>query len=159
MGKYGNGDHKWFSKAISSPYGTGVWGGILKGWESFVRHIRFEVGDGTSIRFWKDTWCGERERELCRSFLILFSLAPDNDCLISSVLQVSEGKVFWNLNFRRHFHDWELEICMNFSERNYNQHLEGSSEDNVRWDGFKSNIFSVKSYYNILSSMGCVPFP
>lgn len=58
--KYGEGSHKWFPNSIDSPYGSGVWRGIFREWEDFVRHIRFEIGDGSSVRFWKDKWCGDK---------------------------------------------------------------------------------------------------
>lgn len=29
------------------------------GGEFFSRFVRYEVGDGTQIRFWHDLWCGD----------------------------------------------------------------------------------------------------
>lgn len=92
--KYGEEEHKWFPKTISSPYGLGFWKGILKGWDSFVRHIHFVIGDGSTVRFWNDKWCSEME--LWRAFPRLYSLALEKECLINSVMQVSEDTVVWN---------------------------------------------------------------
>jgi hypothetical protein len=29
-----------------------------KGWEGFNWFISFKVGDGSSLKFWHDSWCG-----------------------------------------------------------------------------------------------------
>jgi hypothetical protein len=39
-------------------YGVRVWKNIKSGWGTFLSHSRFEVGDGASVRFWHDLWCG-----------------------------------------------------------------------------------------------------
>ena len=28
--------------------------------EDFSRFVKFEVGDGSKIRFWHDVWCGDQ---------------------------------------------------------------------------------------------------
>lgn len=139
--KYGVGSHKWFPNAIDSPYGSGFWKGILRGWEAFVRHIRFDIGDGSSVRFWKDKWCGDRE--LWRAFPTLFSLALEEDSLVSSILQVLEDRVVLNPIFWRHLQDWELDSCLLFFKQIYSQHVRGDSLDKVRWEGGKGAIFSI----------------
>jgi hypothetical protein len=40
------------AKPIDSPF----WKGILRGREVFFQHGSFVIGDGLSIRFWKDHW-------------------------------------------------------------------------------------------------------
>lgn len=51
VSKYDEGDLFWLPKDISTSYGVGVWKGIRKGWDVFQRHIEFEIGDGSSVRF------------------------------------------------------------------------------------------------------------
>ena len=36
-------------------YGVSLWKFIRAGWDSFVNHISFVVGDGTRIMFWHDS--------------------------------------------------------------------------------------------------------
>lgn len=102
MGKYGAGDHKWFQDAINT-HGSGVWKGILKGWSSFVKNISFEIGDGSTIRFWKDRWCGDLE--LRRLFPCMYRLAVEKDCCINTVALVNDGRVGWSPRFRRNLQD------------------------------------------------------
>jgi hypothetical protein len=32
---------------------------IRKGWETFSKFVRYEVGDGSKVSFWHDVWCGD----------------------------------------------------------------------------------------------------
>jgi hypothetical protein len=41
----------WCSKEVAGPFGVRVWKHITRGWGVFSRYIRYEVGDGTKIRF------------------------------------------------------------------------------------------------------------
>ncbi|GKB95821.1 hypothetical protein Tco_0981958 [Tanacetum coccineum] len=45
-----------------------------------LKSIRFKVGDGSSIRFWKDTWLGDEP--ICIRYNRLFHLANIKDCFI-----------------------------------------------------------------------------
>jgi hypothetical protein len=35
-------------------YGVGLWKNIMRGWGKFCNHTRFEVVDGSKVRFWHD---------------------------------------------------------------------------------------------------------
>jgi hypothetical protein len=43
-----------FSKEVAGPYGVGVWKCIRRGWEGFSKFVRYEEGDGSTVRFWHD---------------------------------------------------------------------------------------------------------
>jgi hypothetical protein len=49
--KYGSLEGGWCSKIPTGPYGVGLWKFIRSGWEKFSRMLKFEVGDGSRIRF------------------------------------------------------------------------------------------------------------
>jgi hypothetical protein len=55
--KYGSLPGGWTSATIPGPYGVGLWKNIRKDWVHFAQYLRFEVGDGTRIKFWTDSWC------------------------------------------------------------------------------------------------------
>jgi hypothetical protein len=59
----------------------------MKGWGEFSSHIRFEVGDGSNIRFLHDVWCGDQALEV--AFLNLFSLARCKDAYVADHLVLS----------------------------------------------------------------------
>jgi hypothetical protein len=49
----------WCSNMVSRSSGVGVWKFSRRGWWDFCRFVRFEVGDGSKIKFWQDVWCGD----------------------------------------------------------------------------------------------------
>ena len=53
--KYGSQWGGWCSNRVREPYGFSLWKFIRAGWDSFVNHISFVVGDGTRIMFWHDS--------------------------------------------------------------------------------------------------------
>ena len=46
----------WCSNEPLEWYGAGIWKNIMRGWGKFSSHTKFEVGDGTKVRFWHDLW-------------------------------------------------------------------------------------------------------
>lgn len=129
--KYRVEEVEWYPKIISRALVSGVWKGIGKGWDPFVRQISFEIGNGSKVRFWKDKWCGEVE--LWRLFPDLFSVAAEQDVLVSEVLKVEHGNVVWSPNFRRNLQYWEMESCEPFFAMLYAQQVDCSREGSVRW--------------------------
>jgi hypothetical protein len=57
-----------------------LWKHIRHGWEQFFSHIKFDVGQGTRIRFLLDLWCGEDA--LSMAFPLLFRIARCKDALV-----------------------------------------------------------------------------
>jgi hypothetical protein len=57
-GKYGSLGSGWSSIIVQSSHGVGLWKHIKNGWYKFSQFIKFEVGDGSRIKFWLDFWCG-----------------------------------------------------------------------------------------------------
>ncbi|GKA69091.1 hypothetical protein Tco_0775155 [Tanacetum coccineum] len=57
-----------------------------------LNSIRFKVGDGSSIRFWKDTWLGDDP--LYIRYNILYHLEKYKDCFIQQ--RIANGSWFWD---------------------------------------------------------------
>jgi hypothetical protein len=64
----------------------GVWKFIRMGWDIVAKYLRFEVGEGSHIRFWHDLWCGNRPLKLC--YLALYSIARYPDVWVVDNLSV-----------------------------------------------------------------------
>jgi hypothetical protein len=45
-----------------------------EGWEGFSKFVRYEVGDGSKVRFWHDVWCGEQPLKFSFSGIIHYCL-------------------------------------------------------------------------------------
>ena len=71
--KFEEQDGGWYSNKVSGPFGVGLWKHITQGWALFAQNVRFEVGIGSKIRFWHDTWCGNQP--LKQAFPSLFRIA------------------------------------------------------------------------------------
>lgn len=73
-------------------YGVSFWKFIRKWWKVFVKHIVFEVGEGTRISFWFDVWCGERA--LFSIFPGVFRLATNQQASVLDVMSRLEYDLF-----------------------------------------------------------------
>jgi hypothetical protein len=49
--KYGSVRGGWCSLPVTGPYSVSVWKFIRRGWDNVAKYLRFEVGDGSHIRF------------------------------------------------------------------------------------------------------------
>ena len=62
----------WFTKTARGNSRSGPWKDISKEIVSMKLDRVFTLVDGSRVRFWEDTWCGENP--LCDTFLALFML-------------------------------------------------------------------------------------
>jgi hypothetical protein len=63
---------EWCSLQSTGVFRVGLWKNIRKGWENFLCHTKFAVGDGSRISFWHDKWCGDVAlRQLFQFYLVL----------------------------------------------------------------------------------------
>jgi hypothetical protein len=110
--KYSSMWGRWCSRGIVGAFGVGLWKNIRKGWETFSRFIRYEVGDGGRTRFWHDLWCGDTV--LKEVFPDLFGIARVKDAFVADNMEILGGSIQWNVNFVRKAHDWEVDVFASF---------------------------------------------
>lgn len=91
----------------------GLGGGkMLAGLEEFYRFIRFDVGDGSKIKFWYDVWCGDQA--LTAGFLELYSISRFKEASVADDLQFSNDTLQWNITFIRSMHDGVVNLIILF---------------------------------------------
>ena len=78
---------------------SAIWKGILSVKGLFMENIRYQIGSGERILFWKDRWVGERA--FCVQFPYLFRCAQDKEAMVSSYMSTIGGHVVWGPTFRR----------------------------------------------------------
>jgi hypothetical protein len=81
VAKYGSAWGGWHSSDIFGSHGVGVWKFICMGWQIFRSHFRFDLDEGSKIRFWDDVWCGDRALKV--AFLGLFNIASFKEVSIA----------------------------------------------------------------------------
>jgi hypothetical protein len=126
----------------SGPYGVGLWKNIRKDWVHFARFLRFEVGDGTQIKFWTDPWC--EIGPLKEAYPELYRISRDKEAWVADHLNYQNEVVTWSLNFIRPAHDWELKAISSL------MCVKGCDPDKVWWQGTIGKGFQVKLFYKAL---------
>lgn len=127
--KYGSLWGGWTSGTSPGSYGVGLWKNIRKDWAHFSSFLSFEVGDGTRVKFWADSWCGIGP--LKEVYPELYHIARDKEAWVADHLHFQNGSVTWSLNFIRPAHDWELESISSFIEVLYQSGVKGYGLDKV----------------------------
>jgi hypothetical protein len=155
--KYEDQDGGWGSKEVSGPYGVGLWKHIRRGWDTFSKGLRFEVGIGSKVRFWHDVWCSDQP--LKHVFPSLFSIARYKEAWVKENFIWRNGIVEWNVIFVRSVQDWEVDVVSSFFEKLYSCKISHGNEDCIRWSPSKKGTFEVKTFYKALSSQNYEVFP
>jgi len=78
---------------------VGLWKVVQKEWDTFASYIRFEVGNGTQVLFWKDHWDGSGTFQA--KYPELFSFARDKDAQVANYMECLHSKVIWKSVFIR----------------------------------------------------------
>jgi hypothetical protein len=89
-----------------------LWKNISKGWETFSRFIKYEVGDKGRTRFWHDLWCGDTV--LKEVFPDLFGIARVKDAPVADNMEILGRSIQWNVSFVTEGHDWEVDVFASF---------------------------------------------
>ncbi|KAG7987161.1 hypothetical protein I3843_03G119300 [Carya illinoinensis] len=93
----------WCSNEGRGGYGVGLWKFIRRGWSCFENHIRFVVGEGNRISFWRDVWCGEHALE--KAFLNLYRIVANREASVADMRSLYNGTFQWDVLFNRDFHN------------------------------------------------------
>jgi hypothetical protein len=128
--KYEEHNGGWCSKEVSGPYGVRLWQHIRRGWDTFAKGVRFEVGLGRH-----DIWCANQP--LKHVFPSLFSIARYKDVWVKDNFIWRNRFVEGNVIFVRSVQDWELDVVSSFFEMLYSCKASHGNEDCIRWSPSK----------------------
>ena len=129
-------------------YGVGVMEKIRRGWWGFFSYTRFEVGDGSKIKFWHNTSC--KDQALEEAIIDLYSIACANDAFVQENLELSGESYKWNVSFIRAAQDWVVDAFVSFFNLLNPLRLSQRREDKLRWAPSKRGMFTERSFYSVL---------
>jgi hypothetical protein len=106
--------------------------------DDFFARGHFNLGDGSTIRFWEDVWLGDNTLE--QQYPSLYHIVQHRNVLVADVL----AQTPLNIQFRRvlNGNKWTawLHVCRRLMTVNL-----GDEPDNFVWNLTTSGIFTVKS--------------
>ena len=155
-GKYGLQSSDWFPRMEISRLVSTVWRDILSlEWKNtelfnlFLRNIRFCVGRGYKLSFWRDDLLGGGP--LKNLHHRLFSLSAHKEGSLGDFFKLGGLKGRWRLEFRRNLFSWEEEDLRRLLDTlGRASVLRFGSDDTLLWNDVNFDGFVVKSVYNML---------
>lgn len=127
-------------------HGTSVWKGILSMFTEMMSNTCWKIGNGCRVNFQNDRWCSDDNRKSV--FLAIYSIAQHKNLMVCDAF---DNSGLCNVLVTRNLNDWKLD--------EYGQPLnlmDGiiilDRRDTLIWKGQKNGIFSIRSFYNILSN-------
>ncbi|XP_058082388.1 uncharacterized protein LOC131230485 [Magnolia sinica] len=104
-GKYGVAPGDLWPKALSSYKASHIWKGILRIQNHVIQHSCLELGNGSTICFWEDSWLGELPLKI--QFPLLYRLSPERDICIINCYSLMAGRIVWDIRCFRNLDDSE----------------------------------------------------
>ena len=145
--KYGTKELGWKPKEAKGPYGAGLWKDITKEADWISKSWKFNIDDGSRVRFSKDQWCGSTTLSI--SFPSLFGIAANKNEIVAEVWDQSGGSGHWNLNLVRSVNDWEVNSVVRLLGTLLSERVL-IGWDTVSWKGAGNSIYSIKEAYRVL---------
>lgn len=141
--------NKTLSQISKKPGDSQFWSGLMKVKDQFLIGGSFSIQSGTQIRFWEDTWLGDKP--LCKRYPALYSIVKKKNATVATVLSTTPLKV----SFRRaivgeNLKNW-FKLVASVAMINLNE-----NNDLFHWDLNKDGPFSVKFMYTALIQEGVV---
>jgi len=125
--------------------------------EWFSDHVSRAVGNGRNTRFWVDGWLGGVAFSV--RFSRLYDLSLDREVSVSDMFQGEWGIDGEAWRWRRRLFVWEEEMLGDLTLLLQNVILQVHKDDKWMWILESSNVFSVKSAYNALTSQPPIELP
>jgi hypothetical protein len=125
------------------PGDSQFWSSIMSVKELFLGFGSFHLNSGTNIRFWEDTWVGNRP--LKDQFAHLYRIVRHKHDTVAAVFST----VPLNISFRRSLRGGTLQSWYELVAKVADVRLK-DREDKFRCGHTKNGIFTVRSMYNAI---------
>jgi hypothetical protein len=131
---------KTLTQVSSKPNDSHFWRGLMHIKDEVLSKESFIIKDGTNIRFWEDTWLGDKP--LKDTYPFLYHIARGRKVTISKVM----SSIPLNISFRRSVVDNNLGHWLHLVARVSDVVLV-DGKDYFKWPLTKNNFFTVRSMY------------
>ena len=126
------------------------WKRLIRVKEVLFHKVKFIVGDGTTTRFWEDTWLGNTP--LALQYPSLYHIAQRKENYVATVLQT----VPLNIQFRRSLVGELWDSWLHLVRRLMDVQLSDQG-DTLNGKVTGNGVFSIKSMYLDLINSGPIP--
>jgi hypothetical protein len=133
------------------PKDSQFWVGLMKVKREFLSLGKFDLGGGSQVWFWEDSWI--RSRPLKLLFPALYNIVRRKSASVSSVLSTTP----LNVTFRRSLMGANLQAWYNVVAMVANVQLT-NQRDRFVWGYTRMGAFSVKSMYRDLLGVQAIPY-
>ncbi|KAH1206286.1 putative ribonuclease H protein [Glycine max] len=113
--------------------------------------IRWKLGRGDKFLFWEDPW-GDEGVPLKDQFHELFSISSQRDLRVAEVGSWTENGWVWNMVWRRHLFDNEVQLASIFIDHIHQIRVNNNLNDTWVWGAESSGILSTKFGYQVIKS-------
>ncbi|WVZ53763.1 hypothetical protein U9M48_004664, partial [Paspalum notatum var. saurae] len=139
----------------SKPFGSGTkrpgvshfWAGLMDVKQDFISLGSFQIRDGSQVRFWEDTWCGNQP--LKNIYPSLFNIVRKKGATVADVM----SSIPLNVSFRRGLYGERLHVWNELVGRIMNLELR-EERDVFKWGLNKTGVFTVRLMYKYLINKG-----
>ena len=133
------------------PRDSQFWTNLMKVKEEFLSLGKFELGDGSQVRFWEDAWI--RSRPLKSLFPALYNIVRRKRTSVRTVLSMMLLKVAFERSLVGvNLQTWHEVVSMVADVQLTNQ------RDRFVWGLHQNGLFSVKSMYRALLTAEAAPY-
>jgi hypothetical protein len=123
----------------------------MKAKDEFLSMGRFDLGDGTQVRFWEDSWIAPHP--LKTIFPSLYNIVRKKSVSVQTVLST----IPLNVAFRRSLMGHNLQAWHNVVLMVAHVHLT-NQRDLFVWGLHQNSMFSVNSMYRALLGVQALPY-
>ena len=106
--------------------------------------MRFQVGNGSRVLFWKDVWYGESA--LKSQYPNLYRMARFKEATMDQMFSRNGEHIHWDLSFVRRLNDWEEENVCNLLAILDAREIKARVNDELLWSLDSKGSFNIKSF-------------
>ncbi|GKV25593.1 hypothetical protein SLEP1_g35004 [Rubroshorea leprosula] len=153
-GRVGEPRYNWLREGYGS--GSRWWRDICRlnvidqendGW--LAKGLNIKIGEGESVKFWWDEWCGRGI--LANKYPRLYLISVGKDNTVSQMGWWLNGSWIWKLQWRRRLYSWEVQEETEILKEIQETTLTKGKSDVRQWIHSNNGVYTTRSAYKALT--------